>query len=1319
MADSISKKFLNYSLGIIIIWTLIILALAYIDIVMLRQATENLAMREAKAHFQKDEAFRFWSAKHGGFYVFADERTPPSPYLTYISDRDIINDSGVMLTLMNPAYALRQMLEEYEETYGIGGHITSLNPLRPKNKPDEWERAALESFEDGIKEVHEYIDINGEPYLRYMEPLITQQGCLKCHEHQGYEVGDIRGGVSVSLPLESFLMEENKNESTHILSFLILWLLGVFGVVISYFINRKNLIKREYAQAESQKLNVQLEARVEARTKELQHEIIIQKELAETLKISEERYKGIIDSTASCIAVYEAIDDGVDFKFIDFNPMAEKLENLSKKDVIGKKVTEVFPGIEEFGLLKVFRNVFKTGIAEDFPVAFYKDKKTQGHRENNVYKLSTGEIIAVYQDVSERELIKKNLQMERDKLISIFETMVDGIYLIDKDYNLEYVNSALKNEFGSVDNQKCYKYFHELDEPCSFCKNEKVFKGEIVKWEWTSDKNNKTYDLIDSPLYNVDGSISKLEIFRDITDRKAAEKEITQLSTAVTQSPSVILITDLEGNIEYVNSKFVQITGYSLEEVIGKRPSILKSGLLPSDVYNDLWKKVSAGEIWRGEFQNRKKNGELFWESATISAIYDNDGKITNYLKVAEDITEHKRALDKAEESEKKYHRLINATSEGFWLLDTDMKTIDVNSALCDMISYSKEEIIGKSPYDFVDKASQKIFDFQFPQSQKTKHRVYDISLLSKDGRLVPTLFNATTIIDEKGNYKGSFAFISDISERKRDEQIQKVLFQISNAVAVSVDVEDLIKQIKDVLGTIIDTTNFYVALYNPETDMLSMPYYADKYDKYTTVSAAKTLSKYVIQTKKPLLANLKVKKKLHKEGILEFQGSLSKVWLGVPLKIGTKVIGVFAVQSYEDENAFNMADMKMLEFVSDQISISIQRKQKEEDLLVALNKANESDRVKSTFLATMSHELRTPLNAIIGFSGLINEDGKKIEMCDFARIINSSGHHLLSIVEDLFDITLIESGETVVEKKEVEIIAVLHEVYRVMKAEQHRLNKDNIELNLIVPENMEEQMIETDVSKFKQILINLLRNAFKFTRKGYIDYGFKFENIKGKSFLKFYVSDTGIGIPKDKHELIFNIFTQLDSSSTRQFEGTGIGLSISQKLSKMLGGEIWLESKEGKGTTFYFTIPNSKLEKLDDATAAENIDKIEDGISLENKTVLVVEDDEASFEFLKIMLERIGLKVMLATDGKKAIKYCQDNKDINLVLMDINMPIMNGYLATKEIKKFRPELKIIAQTAFAIVGDREKALEAGCDDYISKPIDLQELQNLIIKYIN
>ena len=390
-------------------------------------------------------------------------------------------------------------------------------------------------------------------------------------------------------------------------------------------------------------------------------------------------------------------------------------------------------------------------------------------------------------------------------------------------------------------------------------------------------------------------------------------------------------------------------------------------------------------------------------------------------------------------------------------------------------------------------------------------------------------------------------------------------------------------------------------------------------------------------------------------------------------------------------------------------------RKKAENSLKIALKKSTESDQLKSTFLATMSHELRTPLNAVIGFSQLLNKEASGEEVEEFANRIHKSGSHLLEIIEDIFDITLIEAGEIKITKEKQNIRPLVEDLLVMIKTEQQKLNKHEVDIQLNSTNKNHDLHLFTDHRRLKQILINLLSNAIKFTDKGLIELGYEKKIQHDQHVLQFYVNDTGIGIPKEKQKLIFDVFRQVDDTHTRRYGGTGIGLSIVKKLTELLGGNIWVESEEGAGSTFYFTIPYDKLKE----TSKPRSDQPKKKQSLMGKTVLIVEDVISSFDFLDYVLKKSGIEPVWAKDGKEAIKLCKENSSIDLVLMDINMPVMNGYEATKEIKKFRSKLPIIAQTAYAIAGDREKSLAAGCDDYISKPIKAELLMEKIGKLLS
>ena len=378
----------------------------------------------------------------------------------------------------------------------------------------------------------------------------------------------------------------------------------------------------------------------------------------------------------------------------------------------------------------------------------------------------------------------------------------------------------------------------------------------------------------------------------------------------------------------------------------------------------------------------------------------------------------------------------------------------------------------------------------------------------------------------------------------------------------------------------------------------------------------------------------------------------------------------------------------------------------------VATAKAQESDRLKSAFLANMSHEIRTPMNGILGFAELLQKpDLNNDQQQSYVNIILKSGDRMLNIINDIIDISKIESGQMSTVYSDLNINNILDDLHVFFEEEA---KKKIINLSLVkgLPDNFSD--INTDSDKLYAILSNLLKNAIKYTDSGFITFGYNINTSKTE--LNFYVKDTGIGIPQDRQEKIFERFIQADIEDKMALQGAGLGLSIATSYVKMLCGRIWVESELGKGSTFFFTLPfKSKGDKGDiDATDKkivfkgnfENIDKL-----------LIVEDDDISYELLTDTLNPFVKEIIRASNGKKAIESIQNNQDIDLILMDIQMPEMNGYDATREIRKINKDIVIIAQTAFAQSGDKEKAIAAGCNDHISKPINLDELKFIIQKH--
>ncbi len=393
-------------------------------------------------------------------------------------------------------------------------------------------------------------------------------------------------------------------------------------------------------------------------------------------------------------------------------------------------------------------------------------------------------------------------------------------------------------------------------------------------------------------------------------------------------------------------------------------------------------------------------------------------------------------------------------------------------------------------------------------------------------------------------------------------------------------------------------------------------------------------------------------------------------------------------------------------------------RKKIEKNMVAAKERAEESDRLKSAFLSNMSHEIRTPMNAIIGFSTLLSDPTvTDEERQEFIRIIKERGNDLMRIMDDIIDIAKIEAGQVKIEIRECPVNTLLSSLFATMNEVRKKLLKTHVELRFKPFSPDKDFTILTDGNRLRQVLSNLIENSFKFTEQGFVEFGYTFKtDDKSGPVIEFFVSDSGIGIPKDKQQVIFERFRQADDTSTRKYGGTGLGLTICKNLMSLLNGDIRLESEQGHGATFYVSLPLTTIASKSVPNPAPKQIPEFSGI-LTGKTILVVEDEESNYFLLERILKRTAANVLWAKNGIDAIEMAgKGNTD--LVLMDVRMPVMDGYEATGEIRKFNKTIPIIAQTAYALKGEKERSKAAGCDGYISKPIDPKEFLETIIRFI-
>lgn len=448
-------------------------------------------------------------------------------------------------------------------------------------------------------------------------------------------------------------------------------------------------------------------------------------------------------------------------------------------------------------------------------------------------------------------------------------------------------------------------------------------------------------------------------------------------------------------------------------------------------------------------------------------------------------------------------------------------------------------------------------------------------------------------------------------------------------------------------------------------------------------------------------------KKKLYIE-----EKSLNKIWETFKAPIFNNYGEVIGVTGIALEISARKKTEEEIKEYSEKLAVqNVKLKLVNDELKAAKEKAEEADRLKSAFLANMSHEIRTPMNAILGFATLLKErklpEPKQVE---FINLINTNCRQLLHIISDIIDISKIEANQITVYNKEFNINKALETLGQNFDNQIKTTGKEiELSISCALPES--KSQIFTDKVRLEQILSNLLSNAIKFTEKGQIELGYYMS--ESNLDLVFYVKDTGIGLTQNEQKVIFERFRQVSSPYNKQYGGTGLGLSISRGLTHKLGGKIWVNSEINTGSTFYISIPFKPGNKI----TQEKI-PYKEIYRWENKTILIVEDELANYTLLANIIMPTKAKIIWAKDGNEAIQQCEDNPELDLILMDIKMPNMNGIDATRHIKKMKKALPIIAQTAFAMPNDEKNCLEAGCDDYLAKPLMVDDILAKLHQYL-
>ncbi|KPL13336.1 MAG: hypothetical protein AMS26_14830 [Bacteroides sp. SM23_62] len=793
------------------------------------------------------------------------------------------------------------------------------------------------------------------------------------------------------------------------------------------------------------------------------------------------------------------------------------------------------------------------------------------------------------------------------------------------------------------------------------------FSGEPLKdYSWPTQYGN-LLRYIATILYNA---ISRKEMYR--------KQRRTQF-TLDHYTDSVYWLAPPDMQVIDVNPSASRMLGYTREELLSMLAYDFDTQY-PVEHKLQFWEQLKKIGSRTLESVHQKKNGDTIPVEITANFIeFEGAEYVVAFVR---DITERKNAEQAILDSQQEYKKIFENVVDVFFEASLDGKLLNVTPSAERLTKYKREDLIGQPVVIFYHNPMDRepLLQQLFKQG---KIEDYELDARDIDGSPIPCSLSSRLIFDENGQPERIVGSFTDLRHRKKAETQIRQLSTALEQSPVSVIISDINTRIIYVNNTFIRFSGM-----DPEMVIGTTPNEItrgqvpiDNYkDLWDTVKAGKIW-------KGELEYNLKDDR---------------KVWLSV------------TVSPIFDEKD------KVSHFVGIIEEIT-ERKIYEQDLKRAKEQAEKSDRLKSAFLANMSHEIRTPMNAILGFSSLLKEEDLETEQSNYyIDIINSKGKDLMRIISDIIDISRIEAGDLLVRMEPLEIFEFMREIYDEYKEDTQIKSRPNLQFRLQIPEPEQQITVYTDPARLKQVFVNLIHNAIKFTPDGYIEIGF---DLLPEYNIRLFVRDTGIGIPPDKQKFIFERFRQIDDSHTREFGGTGLGLAICKNLVEKMGSELLVKSLEGQGSDFQFTLKYMHTEEPipDPVRVTEEKDSDENthNLDLKGRKILIVEDDGSSYLFLETLLRKHNLEICWAKSGFHAIELLKKEEGIDLVLMDIRMPEMNGIDTTREIRKIYPDLPIIAQTAYAQLSDRSQALDCGCNDYISKPIEAVELYSLLAKYLN
>lgn len=1027
------------------------------------------------------------------------------------------------------------------------------------------------------------------------------------------------------------------------------------------------------------------------------------KETEQELQKSESRYRGLVESQIDLIV---RVDSENRFTFV--NDAYCQTFGKTREELIGQSFAPLVHEDDLPATLEAMKGLskppYRCTLAQR---AMTMDGWRWIHWEDNAILDGDGnimEIQGVGRDITELKKAEEELKISETKLKTLLAETPAVVYSYGFKNgvpDLSYINENVEQILGF----KPEHFLHDFDTWASCVHPEdlaaikpriedmqkKLHKGQEELFEYRfKDKQGEYHWLSDRQrvLHDQLGNVFVVGVWIDITQEKKNQEAIEneeKLRQIIENLDGVFWLRSADRQqMLYVSDAYERIYGRS-KESLKNDPASFMGSMHPDDQerIRSAYKAFLKSGKFNQEYRITRPDGEERWLNSMAFPVRNEEGEIIRYAGFVTDITRQVLTSMKLRETSERYTAVLKHNPMLVSEFDLEGRYLLVNDAITELYGRQEEELIGKRFGELLPPDTASLFEERIEKIKETGQAMTVEDRLELEDE---TVFFSTTLFPLIGS-RGELQSIGSIAHNITEIRLA------NEALAKS---EEKFRQITESMGEVFwlrSGDNARVLYVNPAYEKVFGRSCQSLYEKPNSF-----MDSMHEEDRQTVIDNFV---------LFEKTGEFDMEYRIVTPEGRIKWIRAQSFPVYDKEG-----NVSRTTGVASDIT---KRKTVEIALSKAKEKAEESDRLKSAFLATISHELRTPLNHILGFSSIIESSAPDDDTREFASIIHDSGKKFLSMIEDIFDLALAEQGEVKMREQTFRLADLFLETKNSLEETLSESGKnDSIDLVFKPDGKLLQSYIKSDRYKISQVLTNLFRNAVKFTHSGSIEYGFTVEN---ENKLVFYLKDTGIGIPSDKCDIIFDFFRQVDDSHTRHFEGLGIGLAISRKIARTMNGELSVNSVEGEGSTFYFTIPFKGGKKASEIPAAR--DKTAERLILEDKTILVAEDDRHAMAMVSVLLKPSRAKIIQAVNGREAIEACAANPEIDLVLMDLKMPEMDGLTATRHIKSSRPDLPVLALTAYGLVKDRQRAMEAGCDVVIPKPVDHELLMYNIRKFLD